>query len=153
MTTDEDVHVPGQLDIDDALDVDLTLAQYAEHTGRHPRTVKRWLAAGQLPTATLTGDGWLIPSNAVPVPAPNVPAPRTRTDLAHRPGPPAPISWPLVVTFEQLHTLMGGPDVITAYALDKLLREDIEIHGMRSGLNRSWLISMAEVIRFAGGAR
>ena len=48
--------------------VGVTVEHYAELHGLSVRTVRRWLAAGELPTATKTGDVWSIPANAERVP-------------------------------------------------------------------------------------
>jgi hypothetical protein len=45
----------------------LTRAQYAAHHGKSDRTVQRWLAAGLIPGAVQTRDGWQIPADALPL--------------------------------------------------------------------------------------
>jgi len=43
----------------------LTVVKYAEHVGKTPRTIARWIADGELPQA-VQGEGgrWLIPETA-----------------------------------------------------------------------------------------
>ena len=47
----------------------LSLRGYSEYTGKHERTVKRWLADHELPGAYQDNNGrWLIPASAVRTP-------------------------------------------------------------------------------------
>ncbi|WP_157372878.1 hypothetical protein [Agromyces sp. Root81] len=43
----------------------LTLQGYVDATGKTERTVRRWLAAGELPGAELRDGAWMIPADAV----------------------------------------------------------------------------------------
>lgn len=80
----------------------LAIADYAEHAGVHPRTVKRWLAENELPGATkdsFSGE-WRIPVDATRRPAPvwtskaelavteqHLPAPAGTEMVWHQPQP------------------------------------------------------------------
>lgn len=80
----------------------MTPAQYAQNQGVSTRTVERWLAAGELPTASQTPDGrWHIPADAVRqrplIPSGDVPPrqPRQGTDMSPtRRGDVVPTSAP-----------------------------------------------------------
>lgn len=65
----------------------LTIREYAESVGKSIKTVKRWLADGELPTAQQDHRGWwLIPAGATQVfkeRAPSTDAPST--ELVHMP--------------------------------------------------------------------
>lgn len=47
----------------------LSVNEYAQYVGSHPRTVKRWIAAGKLPAAAKDpfNQEWRIPRDAVPM--------------------------------------------------------------------------------------
>lgn len=65
----------------------LSIKEYAEHVDAHPRTIKRWLYAGKLPSASrdpFNGE-WRIPRDAAPV-LPAVREPAGGGDVMAMPG-------------------------------------------------------------------
>lgn len=67
----------------------LTLDGYCRHVGRTERTVRRWLAKGQLPDAVLLDGQWTIPADAVP-------------------GEPAPVADLATLTHDTTPDMTGG---------------------------------------------
>lgn len=97
----------------------LTAAQYADQAGASERTVKRWLADGELPGATKDERGrWLIPADTTRTPGADVVplAPRhmTRPMTTQQPGPELD-ALPSFLSIDQAAHILG----ITAYAIRK----------------------------------
>lgn len=128
-----------------------SLQEYAAANGKHPRTVKEWLAQGLLPGAVQDPDTkrWQIPVGAVRT-APQQQAlsrpaaPRTEVTAAPR---SATIDWNDAPAFLTLEQAVGLLKPITAYAITS----DPDYFGaVKKGEHGAWLVPLATVLRFRG---
>jgi hypothetical protein len=143
----------------------LSLKGYADATGKHPRTVKRWLADGELPGARQDPiDGhWMIPADAVrspktlatasnvmtlppaqyTAPVRDIPAAVPSTPQGHTSAFPSWDVLPTTLTVEQAAALMG----VTEHAI----ASNQDYYGViKHGKKGAMLVPLATVKRLRG---
>ncbi|GIG21759.1 hypothetical protein Cch01nite_24830 [Cellulomonas chitinilytica] len=128
----------------------LTPAAYAEHVGASERSVRRWLADGELPAAELVARRWEIPADAVRVQRlPEAVADVSRDAVAPRAPRPATTlvgaleTLPIYVDVDTAAQLLG----ISPYAVR---RHADELGGRRWGLNGALVIPQSALRELAG---
>ena len=133
----------------------LTLEGYMYRTGVTERTVRRWLAAGELPGARMIAGAWAIPADAKRTP----PKPTgevvtlTRQETGHHPaGTQRPAfdldQLPSFLTLEQAAHLLSSADLkISPYAIAKN-RDYFDV--VPFGPNGSLVVPLATIKRIRG---
>lgn len=136
----------------------MNIDEYAEHVGANPRTVRRWLAADQVPGAVREAHGrtwrWWIPAEAVPVlPQSSPPARPSAQDAgAVRLVDNAPVlssGLPprLLFTVEEVAVLLGPH--VSSYAIIEMIKAG-ELRAMRRGPRGAYLVPLSELREIAG---
>lgn len=169
MTSDHELH-PVAVEPDTA-GGNMTVEQWADQLGIHPRTIRRWLHAGKIAGATLVDSQWIIPADAQrPADGRTAAAERRRAErgqvaqVARARGisvvntPPMHTPSPAVYdapsmarrfwyTVDDL-VVMFDP-LVSRHAIVRMLREG-ELKGYQRGKNGAWVIPASELRRIMG---
>jgi hypothetical protein len=128
----------------------VTTKAWAQARGLTPRQAQVYRAQGRLPGAVeRPGKGWLVPSDAEPLPATSrdvapASAPAYSRDVAATsPVLGGRFWWTLEEVVELFEPL------VSRYALEQMLREG-EIRGYKRGPRGTWLVPTGELRRLMG---
>ncbi|UOE45288.1 helix-turn-helix domain-containing protein [Agromyces larvae] len=126
----------------------VTVAEYARQRGITERTVRRWLAAGELSAARQLRGRWMIPADAEPVAHESASLERPRTSTPRPARPPLTLSAaldesPVFLTIETAARLLG----VSEHAV----RANRETFGVvRLGAHGSLVVPQRVLREFAG---